>query len=59
MEPITVKYKVLDTRAKVPDVYKRQGLETGIVDGDLPLFAFLPADNAAVVRPAVDAAEVM
>ena len=34
------------------------GLETGIVDGDLPLFAFLPADNAAVVRPAVDAAEV-
>ena len=35
-----------------------RGLETGIVDGDLPLFAFLPADNAAVVRPAVDAAEV-
>ena len=35
-----------------------RGLKTGIVDGDLPFFAFLPADNAAVVRPAVDAAEV-
>ena len=32
--------------------------EGGIVDCDLPLFAVLPTDHAAVVRPAHDAAEV-
>ena len=33
-------------------------LEGGIVDRDLPFFTVLPADHAAVVRPAHDAAEV-
>ena len=33
-------------------------LESGIVDRDLPFLTVLPADYAAVVRPAHDAAEV-
>ena len=33
-------------------------LEAGLVNGQLPAFALLPADHAAVVRPADDAAEI-
>ena len=33
-------------------------LEIGLIHGDLPALALLPAHNAAVVRPAHDAAEV-
>ena len=38
------------------DAFRR--LEIRLVDRDLPAFALLPADNAAVVGPAHDAAEV-
>ena len=35
-----------------------RGAEVCLIHGDLPFFAVLPADHAAVVRPAHDAAEV-
>ncbi len=35
-----------------------RGAEVCLIHGDLPFFALLPADHAAVVRPAHDAAEV-
>ena len=38
------------------DAFRR--LEIRLVDRDLPAFALLPADHAAVVGPAHDAAEV-